>query len=220
MMRCLCLLSCCFGLIIATGCGQNRSAAHDAVHIAALEVQVADQENLLAEKDATISNLQSQLANTQQAKPEPQDDLADVRSDLAGSGANVSWRGGELVIDITNDILFRSGSATLTAQAKGSLRTVARTLQSRYQGQFIRIEGHTDNQPIRRTRNKWEDNWHLAGARARSVLHELIERNGLPREMISFAGYADTRPVDSNSSRKGRAQNRRVAIVVLPAERP
>lgn len=201
-------------LLLVSACGGQRSANYDAVYIQELEAQVADQKGQLAAKDAEIASLQSQAAAQPVTKAE-----SDPMAGLEGTGAEAAWRNGELVITIANDILFASGSATLTEKAKGSLRQIAQTVTGRYAGQFVRVEGHTDNQPIQRTRDKWADNWDLAGNRAMAVLRELIDRGGIPKDSISFAGYSDTKPRDSNGSASGRSKNRRVEIVVLPAQR-
>lgn len=195
------------GSLLFTGCGDNRQAVYENVEISALKEQIDDLQ-------AQLSSTEAQLAargNT----ADPSADLADL---LAGSGANVRYRNGELIISIDNDILFRSGSATLTKQAKKSLSQVANVLKGTYAGNYLRVEGHTDNQPIVRTKKTWSDNWALSGGRARAVLKQL-EKLGVSKAHISFAGYADRRPLGSNSTRTSRAQNRRVEIVILPVLR-
>lgn len=199
------------GLLLG-GCGENRELAHRMVQVNALERQVGDLQAALAASDAELAKLR----NRPEPEPEPQPDEADdLNRQLAGSGANAEIRGGEVVITVTNDILFRPGSAKLSANARQSLDIVTRVIRENYPGQYVRVEGHTDSQPIRRSKDKWNDNWDLAGGRARAVLHGLMER-GISRDLISFAGYADTRPVANNNSDSGRKQNRRVGIVVLP----
>ena len=194
-----------------TGCGganQSREIAYRDVQIAELETQVGDLQGELSDARARLQDLES--------RPVAEDPSASARDALAGTGADVEWRNGELVITLTNDILFGAGSATLTANARTALSQVAGLIQREYGGNFVRIEGHTDSDPIRRTKNKWEDNWHLAGARARSVLHFMSDQGGIARDRLSFAGYADTQPRESNASKAGKAKNRRVGIVVLP----
>ena len=194
-------------VVLLSSCGGNREAVYENVEVSALREQVGDLEAKLAQTQAELEAARNQ-------KP-THDPSADLASRLAGSGANVRYRNGELIISIENDILFKSGSAVLTAKAKNSLSRVANEIKRAYSSNYLRVEGHTDNQPIVRTKNKWADNWHLAGARARSVLAELLKL-GINDDKVSFAGYADKRPLASNSSRSGRSQNRRVEIVILP----
>ncbi len=192
-------------VITLSSCGGDREAVYENVEISALKEQVSDLEAKLAQSQAELEASRGRTT----------DPGADLRSRLAGSGANVRYRNGELIISIENDILFRSGSATLTGQAKASLSKVARAIKASYSSNYVRVEGHTDNQPIRRTKNKWADNWHLAGGRARAVLAQLLNL-GIPKDRISFAGYADAQPLTSNSTKSGRSQNRRVEIIILP----
>ncbi|MFW5698215.1 MAG: OmpA family protein [Planctomycetota bacterium] len=192
------------------GCGNQRELMYKEVEVGELETQISDLQGELATKDARIAELE--------AKPpvvieEPRDDLSD---ELAAYGAEVTWRNGELIIAIDNQILFKSGSNDLSPTARRTLDKVSDVIKDRYAGHYVRVNGHTDNQPIVRTRNKWEDNWHLAGARARKVLHYLIEREGIPERYLGFAGYADQRPRATNDTNAGRARNRRVEIIVLP----
>ncbi|MBM3792005.1 MAG: chemotaxis protein MotB, partial [Acidobacteria bacterium] len=77
----------------------------------------------------------------------------------------------------------------------------------------IRIEGHTDNVPIRTAR--FPSNWELSTSRATTICSYLVERFGFAPEELSAAGYGEFRPIDSNDTSEGRARNRRVDIVVL-----
>ena len=88
-------------------------------------------------------------------------------------------------------------------------------IKQKYPGHYVRVEGHTDDQKISRSKDKWEDNWDLAGGRARVVLHYLLER-GVAASDLGFAGYADQRPISPGSAEASRRQNRRVEIVVIP----
>ena len=76
----------------------------------------------------------------------------------------------------------------------------------------VRIEGHTDNTPI--NTEKYPSNWELSTARACQVVRYFIEQ-GIPPERISAEGFAQYRPIATNKTRKGRAQNRRVEIVYV-----
>jgi len=120
-----------------------------------------------------------------------------------------------IIISLSSDCFFSSGSADLN----DSLTTVLTKLQTILQPlpNNIRIEGHTDNQPIvpgSALAQKYPSNWELAAQRAVNVLR-VLEKCGLTRDRISAATYGDTRPVKPNETSEGRAFNRRVEIVIL-----
>jgi chemotaxis protein MotB len=77
----------------------------------------------------------------------------------------------------------------------------------------IEVEGHTDNLPI--TTSRYPSNWELSSARASSVVRLLIER-GVASVRLVAVGYADTRNISPNTTPEGRAQNRRVTLLILP----
>ncbi|HVX65965.1 MAG TPA: OmpA family protein, partial [Bryobacteraceae bacterium] len=80
----------------------------------------------------------------------------------------------------------------------------------------VRLEGHTDSIPIHNSR--FRSNWELSAARGIAMLELLHGRCGVPLERLAVAGYADTCPIDSNSTAEGRARNRRVDVVILNRE--
>lgn len=179
---------------------------------------VLHRETEVAELEAKIAALNDALA-LERSRPAPQPAAGpSLSDDLEGTGASVAQRGSEIVITVGNEILFASGSATLTNGAKQSLGRIVQVINQRYPGKQIRVVGHTDNQPIVRTRNKWSDNWDLSGARALAVLRQLISA-GIAPDHIHFAGYGEFQPVAGNQSRQGRQNNRRVEIIVLDAQR-
>jgi flagellar motor protein MotB len=113
---------------------------------------------------------------------------------------------GETVLEISGDVLFDSGKAALKPSARKTLDSVATTLKSRYSGQQIRVEGHTDPAPVRSS--GWDDNWDLGAARARAVMLYL---NGKGVRHMYIASFAAT----ELKSTKNNALNRRVDIVVV-----
>lgn len=132
--------------------------------------------------------------------------------ELDGVGVTYGARDGNLVITLPNDITFASGQATLTTRGKSALKTVAQTLIDKYGGEAYFIEGHTDTDPIRKS--KFESNRSLSVARAMEVHAFLVEDCGIPDGDCVVAGYGEYRPVADNTSKAGKAQNRRVEIVV------
>ncbi len=117
-----------------------------------------------------------------------------------------------LVISLREAGFFNSGSAAPRPEALPTLRQVATSLgRTPYD---LRIEGHTDNVPIHTA--EFDSNWELASARATRIARMLLDLHTLPADRLSAAGYAEFHPVDSNSTAEGRANNRRVDLVVLP----
>jgi chemotaxis protein MotB len=133
--------------------------------------------------------------------------------EMQGLGAEVQVTYNERGIMITifpDQILFDSGSAVLKPGFKKILQILAPQLKRLPNS--IEVDGHTDNVPI--STAAFPSNWELSAARAGSVVR-YFETLGLPSERLAAAGYADTRPVESNDTRQGRARNRRVEIIVL-----
>ena len=116
-----------------------------------------------------------------------------------------------VVLQLQDSLLFDSGSAALRPAARKELQTLAGEL-SRL-GQPLRIEGHTDNVPVRGS--GYNSNWDLSAARATSVLRFLLETTALSPSRLSVAGYGEFRPIATNQTPVGRARNRRVDIVIL-----
>lgn len=118
-----------------------------------------------------------------------------------------------LVIRFNDDFLFKSGSATLNPNAKTKLDKVGATIGRKFFLHNMRVEGHTDNQPMVST--IFPSNWELSSARASSIIRYFISRFGYMPSLFSAVGFADTRPITDNKSASGRAKNRRVEILIL-----
>jgi chemotaxis protein MotB len=117
-------------------------------------------------------------------------------------------------VEIRTDILFPSGSAALSPGALPVLTEVATTLKTLPNP--IRVEGHTDNVPIR-GRTLYPSNWELSAARAASVVH-LFTQQGMQPQRLSVAAFGEQHPAQPNDTPEGRNANRRVLIVVLGTE--
>lgn len=139
----------------------------------------------------------------------------EMAAKMASMGIRVSSQNGALVLTLAGSILFAPGQTTLKSTAKGTLRRVAREVKARFPRHTLRVEGHTDNQPILRAK-KYKDNWELSTARALAVARHMIDACGLPSDRLYVAGFGMHRPVRPNRSASGRAANRRVELVILP----
>jgi len=116
-----------------------------------------------------------------------------------------------LVVSLREFGFFDSGSATIKPESLPALDRIASILSIRTCR--LRIEGHTDNVPIHTP--QMASNWELSTARATEVIRILIIGHRFAPERLSAAGYAEFHPVASNLTPQGRAQNRRVDIVIL-----
>lgn len=114
---------------------------------------------------------------------------------------------------LENGVFFAPGRSMLKSQGQRILRRVVQELNtSRFRGTKIRIEGHTDDMPIKRSGHK--SNWSLSSKRALAVLHYL-EKSGIASKRLAFAGYGPYKPMKPGKSKRARAKNRRVEIVLF-----
>jgi len=114
-------------------------------------------------------------------------------------------------VEINTSVLFQSGSSSLQNIAVPTLRKMAKILKGKPHS--VHVEGFTDNVPI--NTEIFPSNWELSAARAASVVH-LFMKYGVRPENMSAIGYGEYQPVASNTTAKGRMQNRRVVIVIAP----
>lgn len=115
---------------------------------------------------------------------------------------------GSMVAEIAGDVLFASGQATIKSDAKAKLDRIARTLNGKYSGSSIRIEGHTDTDPINKSKNRWSSNQQLSEARAEAVKSYLSQK-GVASNRVMTTGLGATQPKSS------KAASRRVEIIVM-----
>lgn len=135
---------------------------------------------------------------------------AEVRRQLRGTGVSVSRSGNDLILNMPSDITFRTGSAGIQPRFVNTLSSVALVLK-KYNRTRISIVGHTDSV------GSSASNQSLSIARARSVAGVLNSR-GVAGSRILTYGQGESRPVASNSTTNGRAQNRRVELRIVPQQ--
>ncbi|HBN97193.1 MAG TPA: flagellar motor protein MotB, partial [Firmicutes bacterium] len=128
---------------------------------------------------------------------------------LQGVELEIQERG--LIIRFAEQVFFDLGQATLKPEALEILDNLADQL--RELPNPLRVEGHTDDWPIRTS--TFPSNWELSVHRATNVVRHLIEEDGFDPEKLSVAGYSEYRPIRPNDTAQNRALNRRVDIVIL-----
>ena len=169
----------------------KAGAASNAVAVEELQVPAQVQEGL--------ERLRSELAQT-------------LSSQIAAHAISLEMERDGLVISLREAGFFNSGSATPKPEALPTLREIAAKLGA--EPYDLRVEGHSDDVPIHNA--EFDSNWELSSARATHIARLFLEMKAIPPERISAAGYAEFHPVASNSTAEGRAENRRVDLVVMP----
>lgn len=158
-----------------------------------------------------ISTLKQELSELERAKQELERQL---KREINDKEVSIEMLEKGLVITFVSEVLFDSGKANLKTDSFGKLDKIAGVLQTTVRDLKVGIEGHTDNVPIKLS--GWKSNWELSAARAMSVLHYLVDKQGVDPSRVSGTGYGEFHPVASNDSKEGRQKNRRVEIVILP----
>ncbi|HEY4147322.1 MAG TPA: OmpA family protein [Chitinophagaceae bacterium] len=164
-------------------------------------------------KDAYIQDLQSAMARKDSLNMALVMNLKGAIGNIDDKDINIKVDKGVVYIDISDKLLFKSGSYNVTEKAKGVLGKVAAVLKNQPDIEFM-VEGHTDNLPF--AQGVLLDNWDLSVKRATSVVRILQKQYGLDPTHIAAAGRSEYKPVADNSSTEGRAANRRTRIVILP----
>jgi len=167
----------------------------------------------LGAKDAYIHDLRSAMAHKDSLNMALVSNLKGAIGDLNDKDINIKVDKGVVYIDISDKLLFKSGSYNVTENAKKVLGKVAAVLKNQPDIEFM-VEGHTDNKPFHH--GDLLDNWDLSVKRATSVIRILQYKYGLEPTHIAAAGRSEYLPVDSNTTTEGRALNRRTRIIILP----
>lgn len=165
-------------------------------------------------KDAYIQTLQQQMAYKDSLNMVLVMNLKGAIGNINDEDINIKVDKGVVYIDISDKLLFKSGSYTITDRAKEVLGKVALVLKNQPEIEFM-VEGHTDNVPFKGN-GVLVDNWDLSVKRATTVVRLLQKEYGLDPAKMAAAGRGEFHPVDSNETKEGKAMNRRTRIVILP----
>lgn len=164
-------------------------------------------------KDAYIQDLQASMARKDSLNMALVMNLKGAIGNLADDDINIKVDKGVVYIDISDKLLFNSGSYVITPKATEVLGKVAKVLQAQPDIEFM-VEGHTDN--VKFAKGVLLDNWDLSVHRATAVVRVLQNKYGLNPAHIAAAGRGEYLPVAPNDTPEGRAANRRTRIVILP----
>jgi chemotaxis protein MotB len=213
----------------STSCNTNltNTTNADNAKIADLNNQISSlsSQNASLSKDATsyrdlIKDLKARQEMLNAALAEQGTSLKEIRekiitglSALADSGIDVSFRNGFLYVSLPESLLFAQGSATLGKEFKEALSPLASVLNN-YPRVQIYVVGNTDSLKIHNAR--FADNWSLSTERANSIVRVLRDKYNVDPTRLLAGGRSKYNPVADNSTKEGRAMNRRIQIVLNP----
>lgn len=190
---------------LAVGCAP-RAARQDAL------VYSLDKEVIALRYQ--IELLQQQLETCSSASAPPPAIYTDLNQILPDLGVKV-WREQSLVkLRVPVDKLFASGSMRVRAEADPIMDLLATALRL-HEGVIAAVVGHSDDEPVRgRMAKLYPSNWELSTARAVAVVRSLVEEWGVGPQRLTPSGQAEWHPIAENDTPEGRAQNRRVEIIL------
>ncbi len=194
--------------LFAGGCNQQKAKESEALQtqVATLQQENDTLRTQLQQSEAQRNETSRQLAEAMAAKQAPQQQPPTPPGGGGGGGGGVDRPERDVVISVAGDVAFSSGQDTLTAAGRRELDGIARSLNGRYAGHRLRIEGYTDSDPIRRS--KWGSNQALSLARARAV-EKYLESRGVSGARMESVGRGSANPKST------KAASRRVEIHVL-----
>jgi len=196
-------------------------------------VSTRQHQSAIDEKDAEIRKLREERAMLKGQMQDLRASLDSTRGELADAsapraeepvreeqrfpeldkmGIDYGMKNGHMTISIPNSITFASGQAALSNEGKQAIQGVAKLLKQQYPGSEYWVEGHTDSDPIKKS--KFDSNRALSVERALAVQKFLVEECGVEDDDCVVAGHGQYDPRAPNDSDKNKAKNRRVEIVV------
>lgn len=184
-------------------------------NLAELEAEVGNRMSEIRRLSDEKSRLEAEKAKLAE-KTETYDELVkSLQQEVEDKVVEVRRAGQRITVNVSDQILFDSGSPAVKTSGMAALMKIAAVL-AKVQDRRVDVEGHTDNVPLAGELAKvFPTNWELSAARATNVVR-FLEQNGVPPGRMAAVGKSMHRPVAQNTTAKGRQQNRRIEIVLTP----
>lgn len=197
--------------------------------IAGLNDKLKDGEEKNAKLSQNVKDLEGELSMANKAKMElknlsdqKEKELAKIKGEIAAafstindSDLKVVQKFDKLYVSLPNRVLYKKGVADLSKSGKSVVEGLAEIFKNNPKMDVI-VEGHTDSDPVKRTRYLWKDNWGLSTARANNVVRELTEM-GVPSKQLSASGRADAYTTGELMDGKDpNAYDRRIEFIITP----
>ena len=168
----------------------------------------------IGSKDSYIQSIQAAASRKDSLNMALVMNLKGAIGDINDKDINIKVDKGVVYVDISDKVLFKTGSFDLSDRAKSILGKVALVLKNQSDIEFM-VEGHTDNVVLNGDKDL-QDNWDLSVKRATTIVRMFQKQYGLDPAQMTAAGRAEFRPIADNATAEGRSQNRRTRIVILP----
>jgi chemotaxis protein MotB len=175
-------------------------------------------EQLEAERAAAAREAEAQRARAaalEKKSAEYETLTASLAQEIKEGKVQISELEGKMTVRLAERVLFPSGSDRINKQGLETLAKIGETFRS-VQGRIVRVEGYTDNVPIRTVR--FPSNWELSAARAIAVVR-VLEQQGVDPATLGAVGYGEHQPIAPNDTSEGRQQNRRIEITLAAPPR-
>lgn len=160
----------------------------------------------------SLSKQQARVQERQQLKEVAEKLKQDIQNTGRAGNTTVSYESDGVHLNLDSSILFNSGSADLSDAVKQMLDNLVPDLKQVSRNPVI-VAGYTDNVPVSK-RSKYASNWELSSARAVTVMRYFVSKGAISESNVSVQAYAENNPKASNDTDEGKAQNRRVEIII------
>jgi len=177
--------------------------------------EIAIKETELQSRLDRVNELEKMINEQMTSLNQLKESLSDALLNFEGKGLTVKQRNGKVYISMENKLLFKSGKWDIEREGKKALTQLSRVLEKNPDISIL-IEGHTDNVPFTSIGDV-ESNWDLSTKRATAVVKILLKNNQILPQNLTAAGRSEYLPIAPNSSKEGRASNRRIEVILSPS---
>jgi len=177
--------------------------------------EIAIKETELQSRLDRVNELEKMINEQKASLNQLRKSLSDALLNFEGKGLTVKQLNGKVYISMENKLLFKSGKWDIEREGKKALTQLSRVLEKNPDISIL-IEGHTDNVPFTSIGDV-ESNWDLSTKRATAVVKILLKNNQILPQNLTAAGRSEYLPIAPNSSKEGRASNRRIEVILSPS---
>jgi chemotaxis protein MotB len=180
-------------MILFVGCAELKTLRQENLVMTQRIEELQSEKDALDSRYASSESQRARLIQERNTLENERNKLENARRSmeekLRGTGVSVKVKGGHISVVLPSSILFNSGQTKLKKNASKSLSKVCSVLKKDFPNETIRIEGHTDSDPIKRTKLVYKSNWELSAARAATVLHYLTGNCHLDPKKLYLSGF-------------------------------